>query len=152
MGVAFVLCFFLMEETNYDHQAPQTNLSAGSSTDGVNGADTITEDGFKGRQTSKSAEPAVIEICQIAYPRKTYLQKLSVIGKKQPNRILEIVWPPFKFSFPVVMRANLCTSGPVLLGILCATESPLYTKTYDLTAPTFDSPIFELPWAWPLGE
>jgi hypothetical protein len=43
MGVAFVYCFFLMEETNYDRRAPQETLSAGSSTEAVVEPNSITE-------------------------------------------------------------------------------------------------------------
>jgi hypothetical protein len=70
---------------------------------------------------------------QVTYPRKTYLQKLSVIDKKRSNRILEIMWSPFKFfTFPVVVWAGFMygTNGLVWPGILNATASPLYTKTY----------------------
>ncbi|KAF4632780.1 hypothetical protein G7Y89_g5345 [Cudoniella acicularis] len=74
-----------------------------------------------------------IETGQVTYPRKTYLQKLSVIDKKRPNRILDIMLAPFKFfRFPVVVWAGFMygTNGFVWLGILNATASPLYTDTY----------------------
>lgn len=134
MGVAFVYCFCLMEETNYDRQAPQRILSGNTSTNGVNEPSAIKEKpDSKGGETSKCADPSVVEMGQITFPRKTYLQKLSVVDKKRPNRILEIMWSPFKFfSFPVVVWAGFMygTNGLVYPGILNATASPLYTKTY----------------------
>lgn len=132
MGIAFVYCFFLMEETNYDRQAPQTTLSAGSSTEAV--VDPSSEkEGAQDYKGSKNPDPAVVEMGQVTYPRKTYLQKLSVIDKKRPNRILEIMWSPFKFfTFPVVVWSGFMygTNGLVWPGILNATASPLYTKVY----------------------
>jgi hypothetical protein len=108
MGVAFVYCFFLLEESNYDRQAPQTTLSAGSSTEAVIEPSTASEKpDLKEGDVNTNVDLAAVEMGQVAYPRKTYFQKLSIIDKKRPNRLLEIMWSPFKFfSFPVVVWAG----------------------------------------------
>ncbi|GAB7352690.1 hypothetical protein MBLNU459_g3051t1 [Dothideomycetes sp. NU459] len=138
IAVAFVYCFFLMEETNYDRQMPHSTSSASSSVEVVTESETVTTEkpvSEKDGQAAKEAsfDPTSTEIGQISYPRKTYLQKLSIIDKKRPNRILDIMWAPFKFfTFPVVVWAGFMygTNGLVWSGILNATASPLYTKTY----------------------
>ncbi|KAE8447152.1 hypothetical protein EG329_010983 [Mollisiaceae sp. DMI_Dod_QoI] len=136
MGVSFVYCFFLMEETNYDRHLPVSTISAGNSTDEVS-EPTVVGDEKGGAADEKNVLPLreeVVESGQITYPRKTYWQKLSVTGdKKRPNRILEVMWSPFKFfTFPVVVWAGFMygTNALVWPGILNATASPTYTKIY----------------------
>ncbi|KUJ06784.1 major facilitator superfamily transporter [Mollisia scopiformis] len=127
MGVAFVYCFLLMEETNYDRKV---SLVESSSDEGSEPA-VMSGDEKAGE---KSVPAAVVETGQVTYPRKTYWQKLSLTGdKKRPNRLLEIMWSPFKFfTFPVVVWAGFMygTNALVWPGILNATASPTYTKVY----------------------
>ncbi|KAH8667409.1 major facilitator superfamily transporter [Tricladium varicosporioides] len=138
MGVAFVYCFFLMEETNYDRHITQTTIDAGSSSEVVNESKATLSEKSAGEKEGETAativpDPAMVEMGQVTYPRKTYLQKLSVIDKKRQNRVLDIMWAPFKFfRFPVVVWAGFMygTNGLVWPGILNATASPLYTGTY----------------------
>ncbi|KAL3426895.1 major facilitator superfamily transporter [Phlyctema vagabunda] len=134
MGIAFVYCFFLMEETNYDRAAAHPTISARASSEGVTESGAISSE--KGDEKT-AVDPATAEMGQVIYPRKTYWQKLSVIDKKRPNRILDIMWSPFKFfTFPVVVWAGFMygTNGLVWSGILNATASPLYTGTYGFTS------------------
>ncbi|CZR64625.1 related to transporter protein HOL1 [Phialocephala subalpina] len=133
MGVSFVYCFFLMEETNYDRHLPTSTVSAGASSEEVSetaGDEKVVEAGEK----TIPATDAPVEAGQIAYPRKTYWQKLSVTGdRKRPNRLLEVMWSPFKFfTMPVVVWAGFMygSNGLVWPGILNATASPTYTKVY----------------------
>ncbi|RDW69776.1 hypothetical protein BP6252_08796 [Coleophoma cylindrospora] len=130
MGISFVYCFFLMEETNYDRHISTSTLTVDSSTEAVGEQEKTTGDE---KTTPTTADPATEEMGQITYPRKTYWQKLSVVDKKRPNRVLDIMWAPFKFfRFPVVVWAGFMygTNGLVWPGILNATASPLYTGTY----------------------
>lgn len=133
MGVAFVYCFFLMEETNYDRPAASTSttLSSSASSSSID-AVTPVDGGEKAIKDAK-VEPDT-SAGQVAYPRKTYAQKLSLFGdKKRPNRILDIMWSPFKFfRFPVVVWAGFMygTNALVWPGILNATASPTYTGKY----------------------
>jgi MFS family permease len=137
MGVAFVYCFFLMEETNYDRHIIQSTLNAGSgssSEDVVEPGAAADEKSAEKRTAGKEQVNAELgEVTAVTYPRKTYWQKLGVIDKKRHNRLLDIMWSPFKFfRFPVVVWAGFMygTNGLVWPGILNATASPLYTKTY----------------------
>lgn len=134
MGVAFVYCFFLMEETNYDRALQTSAPSAGASSDSIPGVQSAnSEKPSIEKNANVTTDSSNIEAGQIMYPRKTYWQKLSVIDKKRPNRVLSIMWAPFKFfSMPVVVWAGFIygTNALVWPGILNATASPLYTKVY----------------------
>ncbi|KAH8795055.1 major facilitator superfamily transporter [Hyaloscypha sp. PMI_1271] len=120
MGVAFVYCFFLMEETNYDRHIIQSTLNAGSGSS----SEDVVEPGVAADEKSaekraagnEQASAELGEVTAVTYPRKTYWQKLGVIDKERPNRLLDIIW--------------YGTNGLVWPGILNATASPLYTKTY----------------------
>lgn len=136
MGVALVYCFFLMEETNYDRQAAAATLSSASSIKSVPtpGAETkVNIDG--GEKAIIAPAESDTNAGEVMYPRKTYMQKLSLFGdKKRPNRILDIMWSPFKFfRFPVVVWAGFMygTNALVWPGILNATASTTYTGTYN---------------------
>ncbi|KAL1297653.1 hypothetical protein AAFC00_006208 [Neodothiora populina] len=140
IGIALVYCFFLMEETNYDRVLPRTVKVPESveTVDVENDAVPETPDSKTEKSGVKEGvDTATVEMGQVVYPRKTYWQKLGVKDKKRPNRILDVMWAPFKFfSFPVVVWAGLMygTNGLVWSGILNATASPLYTKTYGFTS------------------
>jgi MFS family permease len=137
MGVAFVYCFFLMEETNYDRPATtSTTLSSSNSSSSVDAVSPSSEKTALDGGEKALSMPAESDTTtgQVIYPRKTYMQKLSLFGdKKRPNRILDIMWSPFKFfRFPVVVWAGFMygTNALVWPGILNATASPTYTGTY----------------------
>jgi MFS family permease len=137
MGVAFVYCFFLMEETNYDRHIIQSTLNAGSGSSSEDvvepGAAADEKLAEKRAAGNEHASAELGEVIAVTYPRKTYWQKLGIIDKKRPNRLLDIMWSPFRFfRFPVVVWAGFMygTNGLVWPGILNATASPLYTKTY----------------------
>ena len=111
MGVAFVYCFFLMEETNYDRHIIQSTLNAGSGSSSEDivepGAAADEKSAGKRAAGKEQASAELGEVTAVTYPRKTYWQKLGVIDKKRPNRLLDIMWSPFKFfRFPVVVWAG----------------------------------------------
>ncbi|KAG9649676.1 major facilitator superfamily transporter, partial [Aureobasidium melanogenum] len=151
IGVAFVFCLLFMEETNYDRHTTQSSssnsqaISESTGEPGLSGSEkNVAKDVVQVSDSSlsndeKSSEdqhpPNVVaaELGHIAYPRKTYWQKLSVIDKKRPNRMLDIMWAPFKFfTFPVVVWAGFMygLQGLVYPGILNATASVIYTNSY----------------------
>ncbi|CAG8958498.1 hypothetical protein HYFRA_00009812 [Hymenoscyphus fraxineus] len=137
MGISFLYCFCLMEETNYDRHFPSTMSSDGSSTEAVSepvvSAAEKSEKKISSENTQGVGGSENLETGQVVYPRKTYLQKLSVIDKKRPNRVWDIMLAPLKFfKFPVVVWAGFMygTNGLVWPGILNATAAPLYTGTY----------------------
>jgi MFS family permease len=130
IAVAFVYCLFLMEETNYDRRTSQSTTGTDETTS------EFTIQNVAGEKGSESETPTPAEATSSArdytvYPRKTYRQKLSVIDRKRPNRILHLMWAPFKFfRFPVVVWAGFMygTNALVWTGILNATASPIYTS------------------------
>jgi hypothetical protein len=151
IGIAFVFCLLFMEETNYDRRtttsalsssqasleiAGETDLSASekdTAKNGVHVSDPTFSHDKKIPGDRHSADVAAAELGQVAYPRKTYWQKLSVIDKKRPNRMLDIMWAPFKFfTFPVVVWAGFMygLQGLVYPGILNATASVICTNSY----------------------
>lgn len=125
-----------MEETNYDRKLQVSATSAGGSSENIaetDGTVTPPEKSSSEKTPAVNSDPAAIEAGQVSYPRKTYWQKLSVIDKKRPNRVWEIMLAPFKFfTFPVITWAGFMygTNALVWPGILNATASPTYTKVY----------------------
>lgn len=140
MGIAFVYCFFLMEETNYDRRFT-TNTSVEF---GLDTATDCIEDQPEPKTNTASekdiaVDTAVVEASagQTLYTRKTYWQKLSIVDKKRPNRLLDIMIAPFKFfTMPVVVWAGLMYGGNGLVwsGIINATSSTIYTDVYNFTS------------------
>lgn len=155
IGIAFIYCLFLMEETNYDRLVLHPSSSSRTSIDSTNEPGTdfpekpaanasvqasipTSADDKKAHEEHRPIDAAAAEIGQIAYSRKTYWQKLSVVDKKRPNRMLDIMWAPFKFfTFPVVVWAGFMygLQGLVYPGILNATASVIYTNdTYNFSS------------------
>lgn len=114
-----------MEETNYDRRTTQPSFSSAqaifvgagepepsesekaTTKDGVETNDSPLSSDKRPFEDQHSPDVVAAELGQITYPRKTYWQKLSVIDKKRPNRMLDIMWAPFKFfTFPVVVWAG----------------------------------------------
>jgi hypothetical protein len=127
-----------MEETNYDRHFSQSAASSQvPSNEVITPVLANTEKSNSQKSTDSTiktpSDPATVETGQIVYPRKTYFQKLSVIDKKRPNRVWDVMVAPFKFfRFPVIVWAGFMygTNGLVWPGILNATASPVYTGTY----------------------
>lgn len=99
---AFIYCFFLMEETNYDRKFDNHPIQTSTACEQVpSGSGNLKNE--KSRPTSQEDR----EIGEIQWPRKTYLNKLSLEDKPRPNRLLEIMWAPFKgFTYPSVVFAG----------------------------------------------
>ncbi|KAH0356041.1 major facilitator superfamily transporter, partial [Aureobasidium melanogenum] len=151
IGIAFVFCLLFMEETNYDRHNTQSSFSnsqailegtvepglseseKNTAKDDVKVSDSSLSNDEKSSEDEHPPNVVAAELGHIAYPRKTYWQKLSVIDKKRPNRMLDIMWAPFKFfTFPVVVWAGFMygLQGLVYPGILNATASVIYTNSY----------------------
>ncbi|KAF2158870.1 hypothetical protein M409DRAFT_30657 [Zasmidium cellare ATCC 36951] len=134
IGIAFVYCFFLMEETNYDRvTSPRpTQPPSGISTPSEPPADALP--GEKSIKQTTTATTTDLETGQTTYPCKTYLQKLSLTGDKcRPNRLLEISLAPFKgFTYPVVVYAGFMYGGNALVwsGVVNAVSGTAYSEFY----------------------
>lgn len=105
-GVAFLYCFFLMEETNYDRKHPDQAPTPQESTSRV-----VSETGVRvhdaDSKSPASVAPEDREAGEIVWPRKSYLDKLGIKDKKRPNRLLNIMWAPIKgFTYPAVVYAG----------------------------------------------
>lgn len=74
-----------------------------------------------------------VETGQVVYTRKTYWQKLSIVDKKRPNRMLDIFIGPFKgFTYPCIVYAGLMYGANALVwsGVQNATTGTVYTTRY----------------------
>jgi hypothetical protein len=137
-----------MEESNYD-RPPTHSLSSSSRAslenfdqlasekhmvkEDVSARNPVLSGDLKLSDQSHATDSSAAEVGQVAYPRKTYLQKLGVVDKKRPNRMLDIMWAPFKFfTFPIVNWAGFMygLQGLVYPGILNATASVIYTNKH----------------------
>ncbi|KAJ0331382.1 hypothetical protein COL5a_002923 [Colletotrichum fioriniae] len=112
-GIALVYCFLFMEETNYDRPArlveDRTSLGhAAGAQEQHNGSDADEKSSDKaGEKNLTNAKPIDTETGQMIYPRKTYIQKLSVKDKPRPNRMLDIALGGLRgFTYPSVVYAG----------------------------------------------
>lgn len=143
-AVAFVYCFFLMEETNYDreHVEPTTPVVDASRVQDVDITDTeakvvnMSEKTPDAKTTSATIPNSDSENGEVVWPRKTYWQKLSIKDKPRPNRILDVAIAPFKgFLYPPVVYAGLMYGANNLVwsGTQNATTGTVYTTMYGWT-------------------
>ncbi|CAH0044828.1 unnamed protein product [Clonostachys solani] len=132
-AIAFVYCFFLMEETNYDrkhdaHPRAATNVQAADASS--------TDKGAESKEKTVTTSVADTERGEIQWAKKTYLQKLGIKDKKRPNRFLDIIIAPFKgFTYPSVVYAGLMygANNLVWTGMQNATIGTIYTTEYGFT-------------------
>ncbi|KUI63316.1 hypothetical protein VM1G_11063 [Cytospora mali] len=143
-AIAFVYCFFLMEETNYDrkHIEPSTTEVEEKSKEQVAAADAeakvvnMTEKTPETKTSTPTVPSSDSENGEIIWPRKRYWQKLSVKDKPRPNRILDVAIAPFKgFLYPPVVYAGLMYGANNLVwsGTQNATAGTVYTTMYGWT-------------------
>lgn len=99
---AIVFLFFFMEETNYVREkapvAEVTSTEASSRT---------SEQGDKEKRPADVAQQSDTE-CGVMYQRKTYLQKLSLVGPRLPrnNMFRRFYHTLYYLSWPVVFYAG----------------------------------------------
>jgi hypothetical protein len=120
-GVGFVILFFLMEETNYDRKTVGIVELIESSASSTKESAIDPEKGAIATATPKSN----IESGTL-YEKKTYMQKLSLLGKSRPNNLLMMVWRPFTFvSLPVVLYSGFAYGCTVVWALLSSATSSL---------------------------
>lgn len=103
-----------MEETNYDRKTigvvQLIDSSSSSAQISIQGPEKATNP--PGPATSSIEDDPL-------YKHKNFLQKLSLLDKPRPNRLLMMMWRPFTFvSLPVVVYSGFaygCTVGWALL-------------------------------------
>ncbi|RDK44262.1 MFS general substrate transporter [Aspergillus phoenicis ATCC 13157] len=104
---AIVVLFFFMEETNYVREkapvAEVTSTEASSRT---------SEQGDKEKRPADVAQQSDTE-CGVMYQRKTYLQKLSLVGPRLPrnNMFRRFYHTLYYLSWPVVFYAGSLFTG-----------------------------------------
>ncbi|PYH35466.1 putative serine/threonine protein kinase ENV7 [Aspergillus neoniger CBS 115656] len=104
---SIVFLFFFMEETNYVREKPSvaevTSTEASSRT---------SEQGEKAKRPADVAQQSDTE-CGVIYPKKTYLQKLSLIGPRLPrnNMFRRFYHTLYYLSWPVVFYAGSLFTG-----------------------------------------
>lgn len=109
-AIAFVYCFLLMEETNYDRVPGHASTRGPAAT--WQSMTTIvpeTRATFQAAQAkdSSAAPSKACEPGEVLWPRKSYMDKLGIKDKKRPNRLLDIAIAPFKgFTYPAVVYAG----------------------------------------------
>ncbi|CZT14560.1 related to transporter protein HOL1 [Ramularia collo-cygni] len=132
IGIAFVYCFFLMEETNYDRSHQNAHAAVPGLVDSA-GYLASNSPGKEKSETSNDIDStSEVEAGQI-YPRKSYWQKLGIVDKKRPNRMMDIFWAPFKgFTYPCIVYAGLMYGANALVwsGVQNATTGTVYTARY----------------------
>lgn len=132
IGIALIYCFLLMEgkfiqtplfdcqtdnpqETNYNRSHINTHASIvelSRASDGSLAPPTEKENIELPTFVDSSSE---IEASQ-RYSRKSYWQKLSLIDKKRPNRMLDVFIAPFKgFTYPCIVYAGLMYGANALV-------------------------------------
>ncbi|KAK1534984.1 major facilitator superfamily transporter [Colletotrichum costaricense] len=138
-GIALVYCFLFMEETNYDRPArPVEDSTPTGHATGVreqhNGSDADEKSSDKADEKNMTnAKPVDTETGQMIYPRKTYIQKLSIKDKARPNRMLDIALGGLRgFTYPSVVYAGLMYGANNLVwsGVQNATAGTVYTTMY----------------------
>lgn len=133
-----------MEETNYDRKHADSSVpNAGEKAppnpilENINMSsteDTVSADKGADSKTKPPSSPSSdVEVAQVIWPRKTYLQKLSMRDTPRPNRILDIALAPFKgFLYAPVVYAGLMYGANSLVwsGVQNATAGTVYTTMY----------------------
>ncbi|KAJ0421069.1 kinase-like domain-containing protein [Aspergillus carlsbadensis] len=105
-GAAMVFLFFFMEETNYVRKMPSMSEPAAASTEA---ADQEGEKKTLSANASSQSHPEV----GVVYSKKTYLQKLSILGPRQArNNMLRRAWQTvYYLSWPVIFYAGSLFTG-----------------------------------------
>ncbi|RMX88007.1 hypothetical protein D0869_01949 [Hortaea werneckii] len=139
IGISFVYCFFLMEETNFDRPSrhpqepsPSTCSNSLQPNSGMVDIEIRTEKQYPKTRTSPT-QVLDVEPGQTIYPRKSYWQKLSLVDKKRPNRMFDIFLAPFRgFTYPAVVYAGFMygANNLVWTGIQNATTGTVYKSFY----------------------
>ncbi|KAE8151050.1 major facilitator superfamily domain-containing protein [Aspergillus avenaceus] len=119
-AVAAIFLFFFMEETNYTRGQVGTLHSDNSA------SSSRESDGVQEKPAPVDGiQHADSEVGQV-YPKKTYIQKLSILGPRQPkNHMLRRLWHGLYYlSWPVVFYAGFSYGSYLIwFNVLNATSS-----------------------------
>ncbi|KAE9994624.1 hypothetical protein EG327_006767 [Venturia inaequalis] len=123
-GIGFVICFFFMEETNYDRAPLEMKISPVQTPGDVSPVgekSDLEKSANADVTTSQPVDPIPIE----SYQPKTYLQKLKLLDKPRPFRVGRMMVRPLIFvTFPVIAYAGFSYgSNLVWFNVLNGTTS-----------------------------
>lgn len=126
-----------MEETNYDRKHTSSHSAVETALTSNEAAGERSADSEKERNSEKTAPASTTnkdtETGEVVWPRKSYVQKLSLKDKPRPNRLVDIALAPFKgFTYPAVVYAGLMWGANSLVwsGVQNATAGTVYTTMY----------------------
>jgi hypothetical protein len=159
LGIGFVFCFFLMEETNYD-RAPLEVVVSEKSTPGnstpndpntkevVSSPEKIADpEKAPSLETPSRTDSAVLPGI-ITYKPKTYVQKLALKDKKRDFRLFRMMIRPLLFfSFPSIVYAGFSYgSNLIWFNVLNGTASlilsaPPYNFSSSMVGLSYVSPL-----------
>ena len=95
-AMCFVYCFLFLEETNYDRKHNHASSQGSPTTDLPESPSGADDDAKEKNIPGRSASMDLGESAEMHWPRKTFLDKLSIKDKKRPNRLMDIFIAPFK--------------------------------------------------------
>lgn len=140
LAIAFVFCFFFMEETNYD-RAPIEMVSTPIDTTPKevslkDGAPSTPEDLEKAPALDISEPSQDSGVGSVNYTPKTYIQKLALLDKKREFHLFRMMVRPLLFlSLPSVVYAGFSYgSNLIWFNVLNGTASLI------LSAPPYNFP------------
>ncbi|RLL93529.1 hypothetical protein CFD26_101010, partial [Aspergillus turcosus] len=120
LAVTIVFLFFFMEETNYERKHAET-----ATVEGVPESTDASEGGDQEKAPPATAQSAETE-CEVSYSKKTYIQKLSIIGPRQArnNMFRRFYQTLYYLSWPVVFYAGFSYGSYLIwFNVLNATSS-----------------------------
>ncbi|KAF7116253.1 hypothetical protein CNMCM5793_004329 [Aspergillus hiratsukae] len=120
LAVTIVFLFFFMEETNYERKHAET-----ATVEGVPESTDPPERGDQEKAPPATAQSAETE-CEVSYSKKTYIQKLSIIGPRQArnNMFRRFYQMLYYLSWPVVFYAGFSYGSYLIwFNVLNATSS-----------------------------
>jgi MFS family permease len=132
-GFGFLMLFFLMEETNYYRKIIGVVESMESSASSTNDSANNPEKGAK----TPASTATNIETGPV-YTRKTFFQKLSLVDRSRPNKLLTMMWRPFTFLSLQLLFTRVRTKKnlfPLLQNIKPSFRNTPGPANTDLTVP-----------------
>jgi hypothetical protein len=155
LAVAFVWCFFFLEETNFQRLLPEIETESSPTTSPTGSPSLTPADSLSSaKDPEKSAavpqaSPVEVQADSAAYTKKTYLQKLALWDKPKPqNRVLQMMYRPLLFlTFPVVAYSGFSYgSNLVWFNVLNATaglilSSPPYNFSASMVGASYTAAL-----------
>ncbi|KAF9894276.1 hypothetical protein FE257_007779 [Aspergillus nanangensis] len=105
IAVSGIFLFFFMEETNYSRHTAGSSSATPTPETSATGSEQGEKEkvGSKDVSTEQDRENGIVA----TYSKKTYVQKLAILGPKQPNNMIRRFWHTLYYlSWPVIFYAG----------------------------------------------